>query len=143
MWKHNEPPGDRSRWRRRMKPALPDGDQGCRRILAWFCLGLLSGMLVPGCAVGPDFVRPQPPAATQYTQGEEPAETVTAAGRAQHFEYGAQIAADWWQLFKSPKIDQVIKEAVAQNLNLQSAQARLWQSQDNLWAGYGAFFPQV
>ena len=143
MWKHNEPPGDRSRWRPRLKPALPDGDQGYRRILTWFCLGLLSGLLVPGCAVGPDFVRPQPPAATQYTQGEEPAKTVTAEGRAQHFEYGAQIAEDWWRLFKSPQIDQVIKEAVAQNLNLQSAQTRLWQSQDNLRAGYGAFFPQV
>lgn len=143
MWKRNEPPRDRSRWRRRLKPALPDGGAGYRRILTWFCLGLLSGLLVPGCAVGPDFVRPQPPAATQYTQGEEPAKTVAADGRAQHFEYGAQIAEDWWRLFKSPKIDQVIKEAVAQNLNLQSAQARLWQSQDNLWAGYGAFFPQV
>lgn len=143
MWKPNEPPRDRSRWRRRLKPALPDGGAGCRRILTWFCLGLLSGLLVSGCAVGPDFVRPQPPAATQYTQGEEPAETVTAAGQAQHFEYGAQIAADWWQLFRSSKIDQMIKEAVAQNPNLQSAQARLRQSQDNLRAGYGAFFPQV
>ena len=45
--------------------------------------------------------------------------------------------------FQSPKIDQVIKEAVAQNPNLQSAQARVQQNQDNLRAGYGAFFPQA
>ncbi len=143
MWKRHEPPGGGSRWRRRLKPALPNRGVGSRRILTWFGLGLLSGLLVPGCAVGPDFVRPQPPAATQYTQGEEPAKTVTAKGRAQHFEYGAKIAEDWWRLFKSPQLDRVIKEAVAQNLNLQSAQARLSQSQDNLRAGYGAFFPQV
>ena len=32
---------------------------------------------------------------------------------------------------------------MAQNANLQSAQARLRQSQENLWAGYGVFLPQV
>ena len=142
MWKRINPPGDRSRWRRR-QPAQADCEAGYRQILTWFCLGILSGLLVPGCAVGPNFVPPQPPAATQYTQGEEPAKTVAAAGRAQHFAYGAQIAQDWWRLFQSPKLDQVIKEAVAQNPNLQSAQARLQQNQENLRAGYGAFFPQA
>ncbi len=102
------------------------------------CLGLIAS-----CAVGPDFVRPQPPAATQYTQGKEPAVTVKADGQVQHFALGANIASDWWRLFQSPKLDRVIKEAVAQNANLQSAQARLRQSQENLRAGYGVFFPQV
>ena len=96
-----------------------------------------------GCAVGPDFVRPKPPAATQFTQGQEPTITVSADGKAQHFEQGAEIAADWWRLFQSPQLDKVIKEAVAQNANLQSAQARLRQNQENLLAGYGVFFPQV
>lgn len=125
-----------------MKPGLPNGGAEYRRILMWFCLGLLSGLLVPGCAVGPDFTRPQPPAATQYTQGKEPTQ-IAADGQVQHFEQGAKIAADWWRLFKSPKLDRVIKEAVAENANLQSAQARLRQSQELLRAGYGTFFPQV
>jgi NodT family efflux transporter outer membrane factor (OMF) lipoprotein len=93
--------------------------------------------------VGPDFVRPEALAATQYTQGQEPAQTVTAAGQAQRFDHGAKIAAEWWRLFQSPKLDTVIKEAVAENLNLKSAEARLRQSQENLRAGYGVFFPQV
>ena len=122
MWKRNNP--------------------GCRLPLpigsALFCLWLLAG-----CAVGPDFVRPQPPAATQLTQGQEPTVTVAADGKAQHFERGAKIAADWWRLFQSPQLDKVIQEAVAQNANLQSAQARLRQSQENLRAGYGVFFPQI
>ena len=122
MWKRNNP--------------------GCRWPLA---LGsVLSGLwLLAGCAVGPDFERPQPPAATQFTQGQEPTVTVAADGQAQHFEPGAKIAADWWRLFQSPQLDRVIQEAVAQNANLQSAQARLRQSQENLQAGYGVFFPQV
>ena len=126
-----------------MNLALPNGGAGCRLMLRLLCLALWSGPLVPGCAVGPDFVRPQPPAATQYAQGKEPTTTVTADGQAQHFDYGAKISEDWWHLFKSPKLDQMIKEAIAQNANLQSAQARLRQSQENLQAGYGVFFPQV
>ncbi|HEY9073377.1 MAG TPA: hypothetical protein VIN67_04510, partial [Desulfobaccales bacterium] len=60
-----------------------------------FCLSLL----VWGCAVGPDFVRPDLPAAAQYTQGQEPAKTVSADGQAQQFEKATKIAADWWHLF--------------------------------------------
>lgn len=116
---------------------------GCRRVLLPLCLGLLTGQLLTGCALGPDFERPRAPAATQYTQGQEPARTVTAGGQAQHFAYGANISADWWQLFKSPQLDRIIKEAVAQNADLQAAQARLRQNQENLRAGYGVFFPQV
>jgi NodT family efflux transporter outer membrane factor (OMF) lipoprotein len=126
-----------------MKPALPNGGTGYWLILMLLCLALLSGLLAPGCAVGPDFVRPQPPAATQYTQGKEPTATVMADGQAQHFEYGAEIAADWWHLFRSPKLDAMIKEAVNQSPTLQSAQARLRQNQELLRAGYGTFFPQV
>ena len=83
-----------------MNPALPNGGVGYRLMRRLLCLALWSGLLVPGCAVGPDFVRPQPPAATQYTQGKEPTATVSADGQAQHFDSGAKIAADWWQLFQ-------------------------------------------
>ena len=100
-------------------------------------------LLIAGCAVGPDFVRPEPPAVTQFTQGQEPAQTVAADGQAQRFEHGAEISADWWHLFRSAKLNALIKEAVDQSPTLQSAQARLRQSQENLLAGYGAFFPSV
>jgi NodT family efflux transporter outer membrane factor (OMF) lipoprotein len=104
---------------------------------------LLSCLVIAGCAVGPDFKRPEPPTVTRYTQGEEPVKTVTAEGQAQRFEHGGEIAADWWHLYRSPKLDALIKEAINQSPTLQSAQARLRQSQENLKAGYGAFFPQI
>jgi NodT family efflux transporter outer membrane factor (OMF) lipoprotein len=67
---------------------------------------------------------------------------VSADGQAQTFEAGGQVAQDWWQLFRSPQLDAVVKEAVAENRNLQAALARLRQSQEILRAGYGVFFPQ-
>lgn len=104
-----------------------------------FCLCLFA----VGCSVGPDFVRPEPPQVKHYTGGAEPAATIPADGQTQRFEEGAQIAADWWRLFNYSRIDAVIKEAIANNPNIQAAQASLRQSQDNLRAGYGVFFPQV
>ncbi len=100
-------------------------------------------MLLTGCAVGPDFVRPQPPAVTQYTQGQEPTQTIAADGQTQQFDYGHDIAAEWWQVFKSPQLGEIVQEAVAQNPNLAAAEARLRQSQELLRAGYGVFYPQA
>lgn len=96
-----------------------------------------------GCAVGPDFVRPKPPADDRYTQGADPTETISADGRTQHFAKGATVPGDWWRLFDSPKLDTVMNEAIAGNPTLQAAQASLRQSQEYLRAGYGVFYPQL
>jgi len=95
------------------------------------------------CAVGPNFERPKPPSIERYTTGATPSATIPADGKAQHFEPGAKIVADWWRLYNSPKLDAVVKEAIANNQNLQATQASLRQSQDILRAGYGVFYPQL
>jgi NodT family efflux transporter outer membrane factor (OMF) lipoprotein len=100
-------------------------------------------LLTSGCAVGPDFERPKPPAVKQYTHDQAPKETAAPGGQAQHFDLGAEIAEDWWRLFNSPELDAVVKKAIDENRSLQSAISHLRQSQDNLRAGYGVFFPQI
>jgi len=106
-------------------------------------LSLVSLLSIMGCAVGPDFVRPDEPRVERYTREAEPSVTVPADGQAQRFEKGAAVVADWWLLFHSPKMDEMIKGALANNQTIQAAQARLRQSQDNLRAGYGIFYPQL
>jgi NodT family efflux transporter outer membrane factor (OMF) lipoprotein len=93
--------------------------------------------------VGPDFIKPKAPAVERYTQEASATETITTDGGSQHFEIGAKVSADWWRLFKSLQLNVLVSKALANNLNLQSAQANLRQSQANLQAGYGVFFPQV
>ena len=100
-------------------------------------------LILAGCAVGPDFVRPTPPQVNRYTHGAEPASTISADGQMQHFAKGAKVPVDWWRLFHSAKLDAVVNEAIVGNPNLQAAQASLRQSQENLRAGYGVFYPQV
>jgi NodT family efflux transporter outer membrane factor (OMF) lipoprotein len=106
-------------------------------------LCVISLFSLSGCAVGPDFVRPEPPQVDHYTQGKDPTVTVYADGKVQYFKQSAQIVADWWRLFNSTRLDAVVKEAISNNQSLQAAQAALRQSQDNLRAGYGVFFPQI
>jgi len=114
---------------------------GAKRVLMGPFLAML--LLISGCAVGPNFVRPKPPEVDRYTRGPMPTATILAAGQSQQFETGAKIAGEWWRLFNSSKLEAVLKEALVNNPNLQAAQASLRQSQANLRAGYGVFLPQV
>ena len=104
-------------------------------------LPVLGLALLGGCAVGPDFVRPAPPDTDRYTRETPAAATVEADGRAQQFIAGAPLPSDWWQLFGSSQLDAVVWLAVTNNPTLQAAEASLRQSQDNLRAGYGVFYP--
>ena len=110
--------------------------------LKWLGAMLISFGLA-ACAVGPNFVQPKGPTNQRYTYEEELEATIAAEGGAQHFERRAKIAADWWRLFNCPKLDAAIMQSIANNPTLQAAQASLLQSQDNLRAGYGIFFPQL
>jgi NodT family efflux transporter outer membrane factor (OMF) lipoprotein len=118
------------------------GRRPWRRFLKPFGALVLSALL-GACAVGPDFATPKGPATQHYTFEEEPASTIAAEGAAQHFERGADIAADWWRLFDCPKLNAAVMQAMTDSPTVQAAQAALRQSQDNLRAGYGIFYPQL
>jgi len=99
--------------------------------------------LLCSCAVGPDFVRPAPPAEERYTSATQADATLAADGQAQRFSADVVVSAEWWKLFKSEQLDAMVRQAIACNPTLQAADASLRQSQDNLRAGYGVFFPQI
>lgn len=107
------------------------------------CLGTIAAAMLGACAVGPDFVRPAPPAEERYTSEPQPAATVVADAQAQRFLAATEIPADWWRLFKSEQLDAAVRQAIAGNPTLEASEATLRQSQDNLHAGYGVFFPQI
>jgi NodT family efflux transporter outer membrane factor (OMF) lipoprotein len=99
--------------------------------------------ILGGCAVGPNFVRPTPPETDRYTREPASDATVAADGQAQHFIACAATTAQWWRLFNSAQLDAVVQQAISNNPTLQAAEASLRQSQDNMRAGYGVFFPQA
>lgn len=97
-----------------------------------------------GCAVGPDFVRPQPPAVTGYTAAEVPATVAPGAEQAeQRLATGQTVSAQWWQLFRSQRLNQVVEQAVTGNRTLESARATLAQAQQAVIQARGGFYPQL
>jgi len=100
--------------------------------------------MLEGCAaVGPNFIRPTPPDTDRYTREAQPKNTAAADGKTQRFTPGASVNADWWKLFGSAQLDAEVQKAIANNPTLQASEASLRQSQDNMRAGYGVFFPQI
>ncbi len=104
--------------------------------------GWVAALCLAGCAVGPNYVRPDAPKSAGYVAGPAPQATAVADGLAQRFAEG-KLAADWWRLFQNPKVDALVAQSLADNPTLQSAQATLRQSQYLLKAGYGVFSPQL
>ena len=89
--------------------------QGYRRGSTLLLSFGISLFLLSGCAVGPDFVRPEPPTGTRYTHDGDPKEIATVDGRPQLFEDGAGPAANWWQSFNSTQLDAAVSAGLADN----------------------------
>ena len=109
---------------------------------------LLAAMaaLLPGCAVGPDYVRPAPPPADRFTEMPLPASTGGVAARAgadQVFVPGADVPGDWWSLFRSAALTRLVTAAIRQNPTLEATAETLRQAQESTIAQQGAFFPAV
>jgi NodT family efflux transporter outer membrane factor (OMF) lipoprotein len=114
----------------------------CKRGGIWvvYAIPLL---ILSGCSLGPDFVRPNAPSGNHYNREHDPSETPPVNGQSQRFEKGVAPVANWWTLFNSTQLNAAVAEGLANSPTLEAAQASLRQSNDNLRAGYGVFYPQV
>jgi NodT family efflux transporter outer membrane factor (OMF) lipoprotein len=102
--------------------------------------------LSAGCAVGPDFKRPDAPDVKGYTPEVLAPETASAkigGGEAQHFVEGQDIPAQWWELFHSKQLNASIELALKNNADLQAGQAALRVAQENYYAQQGVYYPSV
>ena len=107
-----------------------------------------AALLLSGCAVGPDFVRPDPPTVTGYTATPLPASTASglteiAAGEAQIFATGLDVSGQWWTLFESDALNELVALALEANPDLKAAEAVLNQVRENYLATQGPLFPAV
>ena len=125
---------DRARFRlRRRLPVVP------LVVPIW-----LSAALVAGCALGPDFEPPPAPDVPRYTVGplaDATASADTKGGETQRFIAGRDIPGEWWMLFRSRHLNGLIERAIAENANLEAAQATLRQAHENAAAQVGTLLP--
>ena len=109
-------------------------------------LAVTAAGLTSGCAVGPNFRKPEPPAGAGYSATALPETSASAAvhgGEPQQFMIGRDIAFEWWELFQSPELDSLVKSAFKANPTLAAAQASLAQAQELVYAQRGFFFPAL
>lgn len=107
------------------------------------CLALL---LVAGCAVGPDFKNPAAPNVNSYTMSpisETSSVTNIPGGEAQRFVMATNIPGEWWNLFHSKPLDDLIERALTNSPDIKSAQAALTVARENVLAGKGAYWPAI
>src|SRR5271170_8290011 len=96
---------------------------------------LLVANLVAGCAVGPNYHKPDVPTPAAYhdLQGTPQAE-VQAASYAD---------LPWWQVFSDPVLQELIRTALKQNYDLQIATERISAARAQVAITRSSLFPQV
>jgi NodT family efflux transporter outer membrane factor (OMF) lipoprotein len=107
---------------------------------------LLAIIFLAGCAAGPDFERPRPPAVERYTREPLPEQTAAAdlpGGEAQHFLAERDIPADWWTLFESPPLNALVERALKASPTVQAGQAALREARELVRAQQGFYYPSV
>lgn len=98
------------------------------------CLVLLaaSGLaLVLGCAMGPNYKRPQMAVPETFRDTPAPADGASLADRA------------WWDLISDPNLQALIDEALGSSFDARIAAARVEQYRANAGIARSGLFPQV
>src|SRR6202035_2252593 len=88
------------------------------RLPAMVLLAATAAGATCGCAVGPNYHKPEAPAGAGYAPAPLPEASSSApvhGGDVQHFVPGRDISFEWWELFQSPALDSFIKRAYKAN----------------------------
>ncbi|MEJ2233733.1 MAG: efflux transporter outer membrane subunit [Syntrophobacterales bacterium] len=89
-------------------------------------------LLVSGCMVGPDFVKPDAEMEPGWMQKEDP-----------RIKSEPADFSDWWTVFNDPVLNGLIETAYQQNLDLQIAGLRILEARAQLGVAVGLQYPQT
>ena len=98
------------------------------------------------CAVGPNYKRPTPPQDANYGNAPSQGETATGpgtGGNAQRFVGDLDIPAQWWTLFQSPKLNELVEQSLKGNPDIAAAKAALRQAHELYLAERTTYWPTV
>jgi multidrug efflux system outer membrane protein len=90
----------------------------------------VAALALAGCMVGPDYQRP----ATELPSSFPESASSASAGA---------VPDDWWRLFDDPTLDDLVASALAANVDIAQAVARIEEADANLRAVNAALFPEI
>jgi outer membrane protein TolC len=98
-----------------------------------FRLTLIAGAaaLLAGCAVGPNYARPQLPTPEQFRFVEGPAQAASMAD------------APWFEVFDDEMLQALVREAITNNLDLRVAVARVEEARARAGIARSFLYPQI
>ena len=98
--------------------------------------------LLAGCAMGPEYVSPLPPivqSKTYLDNGTKVRSPLPILAKTT----AAEPDAEWWRVFRDPVLARLEARVATQNLDVQTATARLTESRAQLGTAAAAALPQV
>ena len=113
----------------------------CLKSVVLLCFFLLSS-----CAVGPDYKRPVAPlpkADASKPLSMTTVSTQTSLGKAQRLIANKTIPAQWWELFHSKPLNNLVIASLKHNPSIHAAEAALHGALEQVYAQQGGFFPLV
>lgn len=90
---------------------------------------VLAFLALPACMVGPEYRRPEV--------------AIPPGWRTIDADPGAIINEQWWSQFNDPQLDGLVRIALAENLDLKVAVARIEEAQALVTIARAALFPQI
>ncbi len=95
-------------------------------------------VLMTGCAVGPDFKPPQTDVPTAWVGAPSSATAAISTVTGGPLEF-----VQWWNSFDDPELTSLVERAIAANLDLRQATARIRQARAARGVGAGSLWPSV
>ncbi|MBZ9742040.1 MULTISPECIES: efflux transporter outer membrane subunit [unclassified Mesorhizobium] len=106
---------------------LERGSVAAKRLLA----PILSAAMLAGCVVGPDYRTPILPMPANWS-GQKPPKSVQPARLSQ-----------WWRRLRDPQLDTLVEEAVAGNLDVATARAKIREARASYRQSAGTLLPSA
>jgi multidrug efflux system outer membrane protein len=93
--------------------------------------GMIVCLLLTGCTLGPNYMRPGVPIPDNHRSAVEPAR--------------AESLADipWWELFKDPVLQDLTRDALRNNYDLRTAAARVEEARAQIGVTRSFLYPQI
>ena len=103
----------------------------CSRLMLIIAMAAMAAMALAGCVVGPNYQRPAIALTAGYMTPAAAPPSTAPAGR------------DWWAGFEDPALSRVVARALAANLDIAQAAARVRQSRAVAKAARAALLPSL
>ena len=105
-----------------------------------FSVIALACALLAGCAVGPDYKRPDAPVPKAFKETAEDMPAWTGDWKTAEPQ-DVMGRADWWRVFNDPVLDELMPQIKISNQNIKAAEAQYRQATASLAAARAGYFP--